>query len=202
MSSGPGSGQRMHGSRHHPLSQHGGYSLSGVGGVPHFKSLGSHDAIKNAKFAAAQIRAWDAQINAAFKDINTAMTGGFGSGVKAASDGTLPIASSTGLMVGTVWGRNVVTGADSVLTQADFTQISTPQIGSALAKTALGTAGMLGPAGSGAEMAVTPPVTVTPIQVTVTVNSTLDGAPFDSKIASVVNTTLGKLADAVGAQRG
>lgn len=135
------------------------------------------------------------------------MVGGMGSGVQAASNGVLPIANSSGLQVGMVWGRSVTTGLDSVLTTADFTQISLPQIGSALAKTALGTAGLLGPAGSGAEVTSTPTVTMTATptttpQVNATINVTVDGQQLQVIAQNVVNASFNQLADSVSAQRG
>jgi hypothetical protein len=184
----------------HPGSFHGG---EGGGGGD-----GSVEAVERQRERYLRaVKRYDNQVIAAMHDQSEALVGGLGSGVTALSNGVLPIASSTGLQVGLVWGRSIVTGADSVLTSANFTQISTPQIGSALAKTALGAAGLLGPAGSGAQTATAPPVTVaatpttTPVPV-VTNHIYIDGTEIKSFTTQQINTTLGKLADSIAAQRG
>jgi hypothetical protein len=139
-----------------------------------------------------------------------AMTGGFGSGVIAASDGTKGIAQSQGLQVGDVWARSVVTGVDNVLTTADFAALVVPQIGSALAESALGAAQLLPPAGSGAEyyntssgnagMVNAPVAAPQPIVITNTVM--MDGTVIDTKINTAISSNNAQLADSIGNQRG
>lgn len=134
------------------------------------------------------------------------MIGGFGSGVQAASDGTMPIAQSSGLKVGDVWARSVVTGADSVIQSADFASLVVPQIGSALAKTALGAAGLLPAAGSGAASYNTTQggsgVVTMSSAVTVQNKIYLDGQIIDSKIDTKIDQNNEQLIDKIGAQRG
>lgn len=139
-----------------------------------------------------------------------AMEGGFGSGVIAASDGTKGIAQSQGLQVGDVWARSVVTGVDNVLTTADFAALVVPQIGSALAESALGAAQLLPPAGSGAEyyntssgnagMVNAPAAAPQPIVITNTVM--MDGTVIDTKINTAISSNNAQLADSIGSQRG
>ena len=134
------------------------------------------------------------------------LVGGFGSGVKAASNGITPIASSYGLQVGDVWARSVVTGADTVLQSSQFAALTVPQIGSALAKTALGQMGLLPPAGSGAEYYNTTQgnagtVTMTPI-VHATIHVSVDGTPLTVTAQNVVNASMKNLVNSIGAQRG
>jgi hypothetical protein len=135
------------------------------------------------------------------------LVGGFGSGVQAASDGTLPIAESRGLLVGDVWARSVVTGADNVLHTADFAAIVAPQVGSQLAKAALGTLGDLGPAGSGAQT-YSPAqgnagvVTFGPPQVNATINVQVDGTQLQVMTQKVVDASMTQLANSISAQRG
>lgn len=133
-----------------------------------------------------------------------AMVGGFGSAVTVASNGVASIANSTGLQVGLLWGRSVVTGVDSVLAAADFTQIQNSQIGSALSKTALGQIGALGPAGSGAEITSAPAVTLGTSAPTVnaTIIAQFGSQTIQAISQQVVDVSVGKLADAVAAQRG
>jgi hypothetical protein len=116
------------------------------------------------------------------------------------------IASNAGLMVGYQWARSVTTGADTVLKSADYTSLSLPQLGSALAKTALGTEGLLGPAGSGASIAATAARSdggaITIPNVAATVNVSVDGTPLRVIAQDVVNVTIDNLASSVGTQRG
>ncbi len=139
-----------------------------------------------------------------------ALVGGFGSAVTTASNGVESIANSNGLQVGLVWGRSVLTGADSVITAANFTQISLPQIGSALAKTALGQLGLLGPAGSGAEITNVPaialgtgsPASTAPPQVNATIVAQFGDQTIRAISQQVVDVSVGKIADLIPAQRG
>jgi hypothetical protein len=100
-----------------------------------------------------------------------------------------------------------VSGADSVLKTADFQQISLPQIGSALAKTALGVAGLLPPAGAGGSIPTDQTVTMgagTP--AVPTVNATIIAQFGDQTIQAisqqVVDVSLGQLADSITQQVG
>lgn len=136
-----------------------------------------------------------------------AMTGAFGSGVTAASNSVMGIASNSGLAVGYQWARGVSSGADSVLKTSDFGQVSLPQIGSALAKTALGVGGMLGPAGSGASIPNHLTITMgagAPAvpNVTATVIAQFGDQTIQAIAQQVVNVALGQLADSIPQQVG
>ena len=135
-----------------------------------------------------------------------ALAGGFGSGVTTASNGVKGLASSAGLTVGNVWGRSVVDGADNVLTKADFIAAGIPQIGSDLAKTALGTAGMLGAAGSGAMVSKVPSVDLgagAPAQQHhFTFNVNLDGKPFHEMTVTQIEGAFTELASSISRQSG
>jgi len=136
-----------------------------------------------------------------------ALVGGFGAAVTTASNGVKSIASSNGLQVGLQWARSLVTGTDSVLKSADFQQISLPQIGSALAKTALGVAGMLGPAGSGAEVSTVPIVTMgttatTPPTVHATIVAQFGTQTIQAISQKVVDVSMDSLAHEIANQRG
>lgn len=138
------------------------------------------------------------------------MVGGFGTAVQAASDGTKAIASSSGLMVGDMWARSIVDGSDNVLQTSLFSALTTPAVGSALAMSQLGSAGLLGPAGSGAEyynVASGNPGMVSmggaasqPIQITNHIM--LDGHIVDSKISTAIDTNNDNLVHSILSQRG
>lgn len=137
---------------------------------------------------------------------NTALAGGFGAGITAASNGVTPIASTAGLMLGYVWAKNVATGAMSVLQSSQFSQLTMPKLGSQQAMTALGALGLLPPAGSGAEYynisaGSAGMVTMKP-EVNATINVMVDGAPMRVIAQNVVNASMTNLADLVPAQRG
>jgi hypothetical protein len=138
--------------------------------------------------------------------IGDTMSGALGAGVTVASNGVQSIASNAGLAVGYQWAQNVVTGADSVLKTADFQQISIPQLGSALAKTALGVDGLLGPAGSGGSipnnLTVTMGAGTAAVPQPIVVNVLLDGQPFDQKIVTQITSAMGALADSIPQQVG
>lgn len=140
------------------------------------------------------------------RSVGDTMSGAFGSGVTAASNGVLGIASNSGLAVGYQWARSVATGADTVLRSADFKSISIPQIGSQLAKTALGDLGLLGPAGSGGSIPLNSAITMsggaaaTPAPIQLTVN--LDGKPFREMTVEQINAAIGQLADLIPQQVG
>lgn len=143
-------------------------------------------------------------------EFDESQLGGLGSGVQAALDGTESIASSSGLQVGNVWARNIMTGADNVLQTSQFSALSSPAVGSALAETALGAAGQLGPAGSGAEyynVASGSAGNVTmgsaaqqPIVITNTV--TLDGTVIDTKINNAISSNNNGLINLISGARG
>jgi hypothetical protein len=188
----------------------GGYSGAGgsinnykwAGGNPNDFSPGAA-AERGARIAMA----FDAAVVAAMKPGNTALIGGFGSGVIAAANGVLPIAESTGLKVGLVWGRSVVSGADSVITKADFMASELPKIDSALAKTALGTAGLLGSAGSGAMINKAPVVTTdtttgTPALPPIHNHFYVDGKELRFIAADQVNTAMNDLVSSISRQSG
>lgn len=145
--------------------------------------------------------------SAALRDANTAAVGGFGSGVTAMFNGVLPVASSAGLQVGLLWGRSVVDGADSVLKKTDFESVMVPKLTSALAKQALGVAGLLGPAGSGAQLNKAQIVSMGAVptgqnsQSPVQVHVYLDGQPFDNKISTKIDQAVNDLASSISRQR-
>jgi hypothetical protein len=134
------------------------------------------------------------------------LVGGFGSGVKAASDGTKGIASDTGLQVGDVWARSVVTGADSVLKTSLFSALTSPSLGSAYAQSTLGKLGFLPSAGSGAEVYNTQQGNAGQVNMQATINPTInvsvDGTPLRVTAQQVFDTNVVKLVNSVGAQRG
>lgn len=138
------------------------------------------------------------------------LVGGFASSVKAAADGTKGVADSSGLMVGDIWARSMTTGVDNVLQTSMFSALTSPAVGSQLATAALGAAGLLGPAGSGAEyynVASGNAGTVAmganasqPIQIT---NHTyLDGQLIDTKITTAITSNNNDLVNSIMAQRG
>jgi len=109
------------------------------------------------------------------------LQGGIGDAMSGSSSAIQGIASNSGLQVGYVYGESVTSGALSVIQSANFATAAVSGIGSALAQTALGAAGMLGPAGPGGEIYKTPAVTIPPdatSTVTPTVNLTIT-AMFD-----------------------
>jgi hypothetical protein len=120
------------------------------------------------------------------QDVGAGLVGGLGTAISSASAAIAPVASNSGLMVGYVYGRSVISGVDSVIKSADFQTAAVSGIGSQLAETALGQLGMLGPAGSGAAINKTSAVTLgsttdsTPVQVTNHVY--LDGQLIQTKI--------------------
>lgn len=139
--------------------------------------------------------------------VGDVMSGALGAGVTVASNGVQSIASNAGLAVGYQWAQNVVTGADSVLKTADFQQISLPQLGSALAKTALGVDGLLGPAGSGGSIPNNLTVTMgagtaAVPQVNATVIAQFGDQTIQAIAQQVVNVALGQLADSIPQQVG
>jgi hypothetical protein len=138
--------------------------------------------------------------------IGDTMSGALGAGVTVASNGVQSIASNAGLAVGYQWAQNVVTGADSVLKTADFQQISLPQIGSALAKTALGADGLLGPAGSGGSIPNNLTVTMgagTPaVAPIVNTYITLDGQQLRAMTRTEIENVLNQVADSIPQQVG
>jgi hypothetical protein len=140
-------------------------------------------------------------------DQDETLVGGFGSAVTAASDGTKSIAQSNGLQVGDVWARNVVTGADNVLETSLYSALAVPNVGSALAETALGKAGLLPPAGSGAQYYNTSQgnagqVSMPPAQVTVVNHTYLDGQIVDTKIDTKITQNNNALADIIYGAKG
>ena len=138
-----------------------------------------------------------------------AAAGGFGSEVTPLFNGVLPIADSTGLLAGQVWGRSIITGVDQTLKKADFQSSAVPAIDSALAKTALGVAGLLGPAGSGASINKVPTVTLgggtaTTGQSTATIHNHvyIDGKEIRLIAGQEVEATLGDLVSSISRQSG
>jgi hypothetical protein len=131
--------------------------------------------------------------------------GALGSGVQAASDGVTPIAESSGLMIGYVWGRSIQTGVDSVLKSADFSQASLAAVASDLAKTTLGQMGLLGIAGSGASISKGPNggyVSMPAPAINATFQLMIDGKPVEVIAQRVVDSSFDQLADSYGRQRG
>jgi hypothetical protein len=143
-------------------------------------------------------------------EFDESQLGGLGSGVQSAMDGTKGIADSSGLQVGSIWARSIVTGADNVLQTSQFSALSSPAVGSALAETALGTAGQLGPAGSGAEyynvssgsagLVSMGSNAQQPIVITNTVQ--LDGTVIDTKINKAISTNNNGLINMISGARG
>lgn len=139
-------------------------------------------------------------------DVTAGMAGGLGAALSSASDGVRGIASDEGLMVGYTWGRSIVTGADAVIKKADFKAAGFPQIESPQAKAALGALGLLGPAGSGAQIWKSPSVTLTPgpaapaPRIHLTVN--LDGQPFRQMTAEQIDEAFDELASSITRQTG
>jgi hypothetical protein len=137
--------------------------------------------------------------------ITASLGSGLGTGMQAASDDVKGIASNSGLAVGYVWAQSVVSGANSVLKTADYQAISTPQVGSALAKTALGADGLLGPAGSGAAIPINHAVTVgagTPAVPIVNNHVYIDGTELRTMTRTEIETALNALADSIPQQVG
>ena len=168
--------------------------------------IGLQQGAPQAASAAAQLA--QAAIGAASNAqsmYNTALSGGFGAGIVAASNGVTPIAQDYGLMIGYSWAENVVTGAQSVLQSSQFTALTTPQFGSALAQSTLGAENLLPPAGSGAEYYTTTSgnagmVSMTPVQVTNQIY--LDGSLITTTVDTKVSNAMNELANSINAQRG
>lgn len=139
---------------------------------------------------------------------DTAIAGGLGSAVGSASDGVRGIASDRGLQIGYSWARSVITGADTVLKTADFQTAVFPQIESPQAKAALGALGLLGPAGSGAQIWKTKMVTLggggpaVAAAPKTEVHVYLDGQPFRQMTAEAVDTAFDELAASISRQVG
>lgn len=139
-----------------------------------------------------------------------AQLGGLGSGVQAAMDGTKGIAESSGLQVGNVWARSITTGADNVLQTSLYSALTSPAVGSSLAERALGLAGELGPAGSGAEYYNTASGSAglvsmgsnasQPLQITT--HMYLDGQIVDTKISHAIAQNNNAIVNAVMGSRG
>jgi hypothetical protein len=138
-------------------------------------------------------------------DYAAGLVGGLGSGVAAASNGVMGVASDRGLMVGYTWGRSMVTGADEVIQKSLFQAVSAPQIDSPQAKAWLGAQGLLGPAGAGASVAKAQAVTLggssTP-RLNATINLSIDGKQVRVIAQDVVDVSMDNLADAISLQRG
>lgn len=143
-------------------------------------------------------------------EFDMSQLGGLGSGVQKALDGTESIAQSSGLQVGNVWARNMVTGVDSVLQTSLFSALSSPAVGSALAETALGVAGQLGPAGSGAEYYNTASGSAGLVSmganasqpITITQHTYLDGQIIDTKISHAIASNNNDLTNLIMGARG
>jgi hypothetical protein len=163
-------------------------------------------SMANASVSAANAAMTTAATNSAAQTAyNTALAGGFGAGLIAASNGVTPIAQDYGLMLGYSWAENVVTGAQNVLKSADFTALTTPKFGSQLAQANLGKLGLLPPAGSGAEYYTTTSGSAGMVQMApITVNNTvmLDGQVIDAKMDTKINTAFNDFANSIPMQRG
>jgi hypothetical protein len=118
-------------------------------------------------------------------DVAAGLTGGLGAGLTDASSAIAPIASNSGLMVGYIYGRSVISGVDSVIKSADFQTAAVSGIGSQLAETALGQLGMLGPAGAGGSIYKTSAVTLGSVTPTVNVGSIV--AQFGNQTISAIS---------------
>lgn len=110
------------------------------------------------------------------------LASGIGAGISEASNAIQGIADDRGLQIGYRYAQSMVSGINSVLKSDDFKAAAIPQIDSPQAKAALGDMGLLGPAGSGAQvwksvmvsMGAGTPAAPPAINLTLT----LDGDPF------------------------
>jgi hypothetical protein len=95
---------------------------------------------------------------------------------------------------------------DSVLKSSDYQQVSLPQIGSQLATTALGIAGLLPPSGSGGSIPANQTVTMsggTPAVAPIVNNYvTIDGQQLRTMTRTEVINALGAVADSIPQQVG
>jgi hypothetical protein len=138
-------------------------------------------------------------------DVGADVGAGMAQGLAAASASVAPVASNTGLQVGYIWAQSVVGGALSVMKSSDFATASVTGVGSALAETALGQLGLLGPAGSGAEIYKTSAVTISPSgsstavtpQVNATINVTVGDQPMQVIAQQVVEANMTGLSNAI-----
>jgi hypothetical protein len=126
------------------------------------------------------------------------LAAGLGSAVDTATAAAQGIASNAGLQLGYVYARSVETGMDSVMKSADFMAAAVPQIPSQQATAALGQLGLLGPSGGGGQIQKALQVDLSntsaaaqPIQSVVHVHVSLDGQPFDQKIATQIASAFG-----------
>jgi hypothetical protein len=171
--------------------------------------IGLRDSSSQVASAAGQlIQSAVSATNSAIQGVyNQTLSGGFGAGIIAASNGVTPIAQDYGLMIGYAWAQNVVTGAQTVLQSSEFTALTVPKFGSALAQSTLGGEGLLPPAGSGAEyyqttsgsagmVSMTPTVTIG--QITVSVG----GQQLQGQIDGQIDAKMVTLANSIGQQRG
>jgi hypothetical protein len=151
----------------------------------------------------------DAGVNSpstVFAQIGSDMSAGLGLGLANASSSIQGVASNSGLMVGYVWGQSVVSGALSVIKSSDFATASVSGVGSALAETALGQLGALGPAGSGGQISKTPAVTLSSSsassqqQVTIQNHLSIDGAEVKLIAGQEVTAQLEGLTHAISMQ--
>jgi hypothetical protein len=111
----------------------------------------------------------------------TGLAGGLGAGISDATSAIMGIASDRGLQVGYRYATSLVSGASSVLKSDDFKAAALPQIDSPQAKAYLGDQGLLGPAGSGAQVWKSLMVSAgagTPATPAINLTLNLDGQPF------------------------
>jgi hypothetical protein len=140
------------------------------------------------------------------------LASGLAGAMATASAGVRGVASDSGLNVGSSWAESIITGAQSVIKKADYQSLGFPQIGSQLAKAALGALGDLGPAGSGAQtwqtqasmvsMPAIGPSSPSNPQFQIQNYLNIDGAPITAIATKVVQANMAQLTESIGRQRG
>lgn len=119
------------------------------------------------------------------------------------------VASNRGLMVGYVYGESIATGANEIIQKSLLQGISEPRIDSPRAKAFLGAMGLLGPAGSGAQIWKDLGVTLgsegassQPQQINNVVEVYMDGQQLDARIVSRIDDFAEGLSNEVAGARG
>lgn len=137
---------------------------------------------------------------------DTIRAGSLSAVVGTASDNARGVASDRGLQVGYSWGRSVLTGADRILKKDLLQAGGFPQIDSPQAKAALGALGLLGPAGSGAQIWKAPVVTLgaaqAPAPARFEFHLNIDGDPIRVIATQVVERSFDELAGSISRQVG
>lgn len=133
-------------------------------------------------------------------DVGAGLGLGLAQGIESGSNAVTGIANNSGLMVGYVWARGFGDATDQVVKKSLLEAVSTPQIESPQAKAWLGAMGLLGPAGSGAQIYKSPAVTLgdganTPVislrnETVVKLNETELGRVLDERIDAAFGRAL------------